>query len=664
MGRYVPIKEGEGMALQTLAVIAPGLVGTPVRTVPVPHDGWLTLGRAEGVDLLLADRRVSGRHARVRLAAGRAVVVDLDSRNGTWLVSGRAERRLPAGQEVPLAEGEALRVGPFRLVAGDALGPGVLLTRDPASDPAATAVEQPPGSSPGAGDAERAAAALERTMEAAATGGAWDAVLAALVDLAGARAGFLLACRDGRLLLRAHRAPGGAACLSEPFLAATATRTGAWSFRTGEDRPESLLTTAIAAAGADVRVAGVPFRARGEAVAVAWLEADGGAAPAVPEAVLDRYADLAAPLLAAAQELELERRCREAAEDRAERRHGRPTGRTSPAPGPIGASAAWRAAVGAIERAAPAEATVLLRGPSGAGKDELARLCHQLSPRRERPLVVVNAAALPETLVESELFGHDRGAFTGAERERAGAFERADGGTLLLDEIGDLAAAAQAKILRTIETGEVVRVGGSRRRVDVRLVAATHRDLEAMIAAGTFRADLYFRLRVVEVRVPALAERPDDVLPLVEHFLGLFRRPDGARVEGITPAAVRRLAGYDWPGNVRELRNIVERAVVLDRDGTLDLDDLPEEIRTAAEPAPAGTTGDVPRPGEGPLLELDWPAAKQAFEQRYFRSLLERAGGRVLRAAELAGVDRRTLSTKIREHDLRRSGAPGPLTTR
>jgi DNA-binding NtrC family response regulator len=263
---------------------------------------------------------------------------------------------------------------------------------------------------------------------------------------------------------------------------------------------------------------------------------------------------------------------------------------------------------------------------------------------------VINCAQIPEGLVESELFGHEKGAFTGAHAAQEGAFARADGGTLFLDELGDLGLGAQARILRVIETGEIVRVGGGRRQVSVRVIAATHRNLEQMIGRGEFREDLYFRLRVVEVSLPPLAARRDDILPLALHFVSRERRADGEAVEGISDAAARALVAWDWPGNVRELRNVIERAVVLDTDGTIDIDDLPQEIAGAPEAgAPARVHG-------GPDHEQPWLAARKAFEREYFARALERHGWRIRVAAESCGVTRRTLANKIREHGIERPG--------
>jgi DNA-binding NtrC family response regulator len=230
----------------------------------------------------------------------------------------------------------------------------------------------------------------------------------------------------------------------------------------------------------------------------------------------------------------------------------------------IGASGGLRAATDLARRVAPTRSTVLVTGETGTGKELIAGLIHRASPRAEGPLVKVNCAALPETLLESELFGHERGAFTGADRRRTGRFEEANGGTLLLDEIGDVSPAIQAKLLRVLQDQEFHRLGGSQTlRTDARIVAATNSPIEERVAANSFREDLYFRLNVIRIHLPPLRERPEDLLDLTHHFLREFRRSLDASVEGFSEGALALLEAHDWPGNVRELRNTIERAVLL-----------------------------------------------------------------------------------------------------
>ncbi|HEY8947027.1 MAG TPA: sigma 54-interacting transcriptional regulator, partial [Polyangiaceae bacterium] len=261
---------------------------------------------------------------------------------------------------------------------------------------------------------------------------------------------------------------------------------------------------------------------------------------------------------------------------------------SAPAPsGPVGVSAAWARAMELVRRVAPVDTTVLLLGESGTGKELVARELHERSGRRNRPFVTVNCAALPQTLLESELFGHERGAFTGAVAQHVGRFEQAGAGTLFLDEIGELPLESQAKLLRALQSRTFERVGGSRAiRSDARIVAATNRDLKAMVSAGHFRLDLYYRLGVFPIRLPPLRERREDIPVLVGHFLERLEPKLGRRLRGFKPEAERGLNAHHWPGNVRELENIVERAALLSDGVLLDLPDLDghDLSRTASEP--------------------------------------------------------------------------------
>ncbi len=296
-------------------------------------------------------------------------------------------------------------------------------------------------------------------------------------------------------------------------------------------------------------------------------------------------------------------------------------------------------------RVAASQATVLVRGESGTGKELFARLIHRLSPRSRKPLIVVNCAALSETLIESELFGHERGAFTGATQRRIGRFELADGGTLFLDEIGDISPAVQVKLLRLIQEGEFQRVGGNQTlRADVRLISATHQDLEAKIAAGAFREDLYYRLNVVSLSIPPLRDRREDIPPLVRHFIARFARENRKAVTGVSREALDQLLKYDYPGNVRELENLIERAVVLARGELVTTDDLPFGRRpSAVDPA------HVPDGGQG-LRQ-----AVERLERRMIAEALEEAGGNRSRAAERLGFSERMLRYKLKKYRLKPS---------
>jgi DNA-binding NtrC family response regulator len=251
----------------------------------------------------------------------------------------------------------------------------------------------------------------------------------------------------------------------------------------------------------------------------------------------------------------------------------------------VGAHARLRTALRLLERVAPTDSTVLLLGESGTGKELFARSLHALSPRSRGPFVALNVAAMPETLVENELFGHEKGAFTGADRARPGRFEQAQGGTLLLDEIGELPLAVQGKVLRVLEERTFERVGGgATRRADVRLVAATNRDLRAMVDEGAFRADLYFRLEVFPIELPALRERRDDIPALARHLLGEIAARHGRQAPELQAGALAALAESDWPGNVRELANVLERALILATGDTLDASAVRPLLRPLAEP--------------------------------------------------------------------------------
>ena len=301
----------------------------------------------------------------------------------------------------------------------------------------------------------------------------------------------------------------------------------------------------------------------------------------------------------------------------------------------VGSSAPMEELRAAIARTAPVPSPVLVLGESGTGKELVARELHRLGGRADGPFVAVNSAALPETLVESELFGHEKGAFTGADRLRRGAFERASGGTLFLDEIGDLPPAAQAKLLRVLETGEITRVGGEKPvEVDARVVAATHRDLEADVEEGRFRKDLLFRINVHALRVPPLRDRPGDVPELTEHLLGTVCDRLGIRPKRLAPETAEILAAYDWArNNVRELRNAVERMAIAADGETLEPVHVPREIREAASGGPGAGSG----PGDADAPR-DFRELRAEAERRIVLGALARNDGHVTRAAEELGL--------------------------
>jgi DNA-binding NtrC family response regulator len=306
----------------------------------------------------------------------------------------------------------------------------------------------------------------------------------------------------------------------------------------------------------------------------------------------------------------------------------------------IGQSEAMRAVYRTIERVAEARSTVLITGESGTGKELVARAIHDLGPRREERFVVVNCAAIPHTLMESELFGHEKGAFTDARERRIGKFEAAHGGTLFLDEIGELAPTVQAKLLRALQDRSIERLGSTQPvPVDVRVLAATNRDLEREVAAGRFRADLYYRIHVVPIVLPPLRERREDVRLLAEAFLERARGESGRGPHRITPPALAALERYPWPGNVRELENAIERAVTLGSGDEIGVGDLPEEIPLASR------TESIQEDVRSGRLDLESAVAR--FESDLIREALGRMGGNQTRAAELLGITRRLLKLKM-----------------
>ncbi|MBI2014858.1 MAG: sigma-54-dependent Fis family transcriptional regulator [Candidatus Rokubacteria bacterium] len=305
----------------------------------------------------------------------------------------------------------------------------------------------------------------------------------------------------------------------------------------------------------------------------------------------------------------------------------------------VGASPAFRRMMTLVEQVAASSATVLVQGESGTGKELVARAIHERSARRPGPFVAVNCAALPETLLESELFGYEKGAFTGAVGRKEGRFELADGGTLFLDEVADLSPVTQPKILRVLQEGEFERLGGTKTlRVDVRIVAATNQDLVQMVRDKRFREDLFYRLNVITITVPPLRERREDIRVLAQHFLRVYAAKNNRTLEGFTDDAVRRLEAYAWPGNVRELENVIERGVVLARGSLMDVADLPEEI-AGATPLPEGVL----------TVRIGTPLAE--VEQRLLDETLRVTKGNKTLTAKLLGIDPRTVSRKLERQD-------------
>ncbi|PYS94120.1 MAG: hypothetical protein DMF64_02125 [Acidobacteria bacterium] len=320
----------------------------------------------------------------------------------------------------------------------------------------------------------------------------------------------------------------------------------------------------------------------------------------------------------------------------------------------IGSSEALRRVRALIDKVAETDATVLIRGESGTGKELVAREIHERSSARRRgAFVAVNCAALPSELIESELFGHEKGAFTGAATRRRGKFEQADGGTIFLDEIGDMSANVQAKLLRALEERRIERLGGNESiPVDVRIISATHRPLEQEIEQGNFRADLFYRLRVVTIEVAPLRERREDIPVLAEAFARMTTERYKLPARRLAPSALRQLIDYAWPGNVRELRNTIERALILAEGEELTARDLPEDFKTGSAQPRAS------RELEGDQLAVpftaDFRQDRREFERRYITRCLEESGGNVTRAAAILGMHRQSLQHKLRELGLAR----------
>jgi two-component system response regulator HydG len=313
----------------------------------------------------------------------------------------------------------------------------------------------------------------------------------------------------------------------------------------------------------------------------------------------------------------------------------------------IGTSLAWRRTMDIVQQAAPSEATVLLLGESGTGKELLARALHENSARAKGPFIAVNCAAIPESILEAELFGYEKGAFTGASTSRDGRFEAANGGTLFLDEIGEISRHVQVKLLRVLQEGEIERLGagGKTRRIDVRIVAATNVNLGEEVKGGRFREDLYYRLNVIPVNVPPLRDRRDDIPLLAQHFVQVYAEKNGKAISGCSPTAIERLTEYGWPGNVRELENAIERAVVLTRANhtVIDEDALPREIRDAAAGAAGGSAASaLTFPIGMPLAEI---------EMRVIHETLRHTRGDKRLTAKLLGIATRTIYRRLEATD-------------
>ena len=614
----------------------------------------ITLGRAPSNDIVLHDERASRVHAEILSAPGGWLIRDLQSRNGT-IVNGET-----VVSERPLVPGDLITVGLVQLQfgmgepptgAGTAVGPSdtiggdvpagaaewmASITHRRARSGLLEAISEAAGSAPRVG---RAAADLCRLAFALA--GTDDARGIARLALDSGLQG--TAASRGIVLLPTRLGDAALDRLTVDLLTPAAVTPDPWPGAIPHAAAATvLLTDEAVLAGGDGRSGGAaasiaaPIRSRGRPVGVMHLdvEAGGTATPDDLEFVMAVCDALGVALDNLAAREVLSPRLATAADEneRLRRRLGEEESM-------VGQSPALQGIIGQVQRVATTKATVLVRGESGAGKELIARAIHESSGRRGHPFVCLNCAALSETLLESELFGHEKGAFTGATERKIGKFEAAHKGTLMLDEIGEMSPAIQAKFLRVLEGHPFERVGGSGRvQVDVRVVAATNRDLERAVTAGDFRRDLYFRLKVVEILVPPLRRRVEDIAPLAEHFLRRFAAETGRTFRGFTPELVEAMQAYQWPGNIRELRNVVERAVVLSQGEWIDVHDV-----SLSQLALPGETDRGGMARSGPFV----PTTIEEMERRHVLATLEAVGGNKTKAAAILGIERSTLDRKL-----------------
>jgi Nif-specific regulatory protein len=412
---------------------------------------------------------------------------------------------------------------------------------------------------------------------------------------------------------------GQVAATGEPLLIPDVNRDPRWQPRIS------------ATIGFDTRsIACAPLTVNGEIIGVLEIidKADGGVLRPEDMPLLAVFAEVAAVAIVHARRIDRDRKSIGELQSELDLRYEI-----------VGESRAIRRAIADALKVADAKTSTLIVGESGTGKELLARLIHRAGPRRDAPMVVLNCAALPEALLEDELFGHEKGAFTGAVARKIGKFELADGGTLFLDEIGEMSSVMQSKLLRILQEGVFYRLGGNESiPVDVRALAATHRDIDGEVAAGRFREDLYYRLNVVQIRMPALRERREDIPMLADHFLGLFRKERGSAPVRFSREALDRMQAYDWPGNVREMKNAIERAVVMGTSPEITTEDLPAFARQTNL-----SDGGVDR---------SFKEAVDAFKRDFLALHLRRSGGNRSLAAHKLGLQRTYLSRLIAKYSL------------
>jgi len=614
----------------------------------------LSVGRDSSNRVRLADSALSRRHCVIRREGERVLLTDLESLNGTF-VNGRPVR------EHTLADGDQIAVGDSRLV---------FLSRDVGAAPAASnpvrvsdrdmtahttlrlkvddalylRPESGAGRAPALADMARDLALLIRVSTSVNsvrdTEGLQRELLRLVFEAVPAERGaILLVGDDGHVVsefgLERGVDRGGAVEVSRTVVRQVLEEGSALL---ASDLIEGTLDTSESLRAARLSsLLCAPLVLYGRALGVVYLTAANPSTRFDEEhlqlvTVISRLAAVALNNARHVEQLESE--------------NSLLRGEASVEHGMVGESAAMRKVSQFIARVAPADTTVLVRGESGTGKELAARALHTNSPRRERPFVAINCAALTETLLESELFGHEKGAFTGALAQKKGKLEVADGGTLFLDEVGEMPPVLQAKLLRVLQEREFERVGGTRTiRVDVRVVAATNRDLEEAVKSGGFRQDLYYRLNVVSFEMPPLRERREDIPLLANYFAAKYAAKFKRRVTGLAREAREALVSYDWPGNVRELENAVERAVVLGSTERVLLEDLPETVLEAAPAPDAPDTGAQPAAG--------YQEALRDFKRQLILRALEHAGGSFTEAARSLGVHPNYLHRLIRNLNLR-----------
>jgi Nif-specific regulatory protein len=621
------------------------------RVVPLVAGERVTLGRAPDNQVVLHDERASRYHAEVFASGSTWFVRDLESRNGTIVEGERvvADRQLASGDvihigmaEVAYCEGEpttdttgAMAAAGTGTMPADLEAWRASITHRRTSSRLLDDIGASTNTTP---RVSRAAAALCRLAfglgrATSLRDSTRQALDAAIADTAATRGVVFLPERietasgpDAHDLVPITATPDP---WPSPYPAGVVT-----TVLTGD---EAILAAPSETTGGTGASISAPVRSKGRAIGVMHLELDRGDKATAPddlEFVLAVCEALGVAIDNLSTREALSVQLATASDENARLRQ-----RLGEEPRIIGASPVLRSVLGQIERVAGTKATVLVRGESGAGKELVARAIHEASDRRNGPCVTLNCAALSETLLESELFGHEKGAFTGATDKKIGKFEAAHRGTLVLDEIGEMSPAIQAKFLRVLEGHSFERVGGSTGvQVDVRVVAATNRDLEAAVKAGDFRRDLYFRLKVVEIVVPPLRQRPEDIELLATHFLTRFAAETGRRIRGFTAEAMAALRNCQWPGNIRELRNVVERAVVLAHGEWIDADDM-----VLSSLGPAGDTGKAKSGHTGPFV----PTSLDEMERRHVFATLEAVGGNKTKAAAILGIERSTLDRKL-----------------